>query len=165
MLRRLLVWMFMSTAGQVLVEAYNEACIYKLRKSLAACGHRTSIQWPVTISHPQMVQFGDDVSLAAYVHIWGGGGVYIGNKVMIGTHTSISSLTHDYTKEIMYNVMVRKPVVIEDNVWIGSNCVILPGVRIGSGAVVGAGAVVTKDVESNTIVAGVPARPIRRRLI
>ncbi len=55
-------------------------------------------------------------------------------------------------------------VTIEDDVWIGGNAVVLPGVRIGRGAVVAAGAVVTVDVEPYTIVAGVPARPLRRRL-
>ena len=56
-----------------------------------------------------------------------------------------------------------KPVVIESGADIGMNAVILPGVRVGQGAIVGAGAVVTRDVEPQTIVAGVPARVIRRR--
>ena len=53
------------------------------------------------------------------------------------------------------------PFVIEDNVWIGINSTILPGVRIGYGAIVGAGSVVTKDVPAMTIVAGNPARIIK----
>ena len=54
-----------------------------------------------------------------------------------------------------------RPVVIEDDVWIGTHAVILPGVTIGHGAVVGAGSVVTRDVAANAIVAGVPARIIQ----
>jgi len=57
--------------------------------------------------------------------------------------------------------MKTKPVVIEDDVWIGANAVVLPGVTIGARSVVGAGAVVVKDVAPKTIVAGVPARVIR----
>lgn len=57
----------------------------------------------------------------------------------------------------------RGPVEIGNSVWIGDRAIILAGVTLGDGAVVGAGAVVTKDVEPFTIVAGVPARPIRRR--
>lgn len=56
-----------------------------------------------------------------------------------------------------------RPLVIGSDVWIGSRAVILPGITIGHGAVIAAGAVVTKDVAPYTIVAGVPARPIRRR--
>jgi len=82
---------------------------------------------------------------------------------MVGAHTSISSLTHDYIAEDMYNSLVAKPVVIEDNVWVGSNCVIMPGIRIGTGAVVGAGSVVTKNVDTNSIVYGVPAQHVKYR--
>ncbi len=131
--------------------------------NLRRCGARLSLQFPLTITHPESVELGDNVSLAAFVHIRGKGGVQIGNKVMVGAHTSISSLTHDYIAEDMYNSLVAKPVVIEDNVWVGSNCVIMPGIRIGTGAVVGAGSVVTKNVDTNSIVYGVPAQHVKYR--
>jgi galactoside O-acetyltransferase len=57
--------------------------------------------------------------------------------------------------------VIRKPVKIEDKVWIGFNSIILKGVTVGEGAIVGAGSVVTKDVPPYTIVAGNPARIIR----
>jgi acetyltransferase-like isoleucine patch superfamily enzyme len=60
------------------------------------------------------------------------------------------------------NLIVEKEVVLEDDVWIGAGAVILPGVTIGQGAIVGAGAVVTRSVAPFTIVAGVPAREIRK---
>ncbi len=59
---------------------------------------------------------------------------------------------------------LNHPVVIEDDVWIGANAVIMPGVRVRRGAVVGAGAVVTRDVEPYTVAVGVPARAMRARL-
>ena len=55
-------------------------------------------------------------------------------------------------------------VVIEDDVWLGAHCVVMPGVKVGRGAVVGAGAVVTKDVEPYAVALGVPARVERKRL-
>jgi len=58
---------------------------------------------------------------------------------------------------------LKRDVVIGNDVWIGVDAVIMPGVRVGDGAVIGAGAVVTKDVEAFQIVAGVPARPVRKR--
>lgn len=56
----------------------------------------------------------------------------------------------------------RKPITIGDDVWIGGHSTILPGVTIGNGAIVAAGAVVTKDVEPNTVVGGVPAKVIKK---
>lgn len=110
-----------------------------------------------------MIELGDDVSLAGFIHIWGGGGVQVGNRVMIGSHTAITSVTHDYSAETMYGTVVVNPVIIKDDVWIGSHAVILPGVTIGEGAVVGAGCVVTRDVPPRAIVTGVPGRIVRLR--
>lgn len=121
------------------------------------------IQHPITVAGGSAVIIGNDVSIAAYVHIWGHGGVTIGDRVMIGTHTSITSLTHDYNEDVMRFSVVSRPVIIGDDVWIGSNCVVLPGLHIGNGCVVGAGSVVTKDVERFSIVSGVPARVIGNR--
>lgn len=64
---------------------------------------------------------------------------------------------HEYVKS---NLICQKEVVIEDDVWIGANAVIMPGITVGKGSIVGAGAVVTKNVKANTIVAGVPAKVI-----
>jgi len=68
----------------------------------------------------------------------------------------------------MFDVHIKKPsddlpVIIEDDVWIGANVTILKSVHIGEGSVIAAGAVVTKDVPSYTIIAGVPARALRKR--
>lgn len=115
----------------------------------------------VIIHRPGKVAVGSYCSLAEFVHIRGGCGVTIGNNVMIASHVSITSATHSPDEMIMKNSLIRKPVIIEDNVWIGTHAVILPGITIKSGSVVGAGAVVTKDVPVNVIVAGVPAKIIR----
>jgi maltose O-acetyltransferase len=95
-----------------------------------------------------------------------GGGVTIGNNVLIGPKVVIHSLNHVYRDAgvlIRFQGHVAKPVVIEDDVWIGAGAVILPGVRVGRGAVVGAGSVVTKDVPAFGVVVGNPARFVRFR--
>ena len=63
----------------------------------------------------------------------------------------------------MFNTVVLGSVTVEDDVWIGSNCVILPGVTIGCGSVIGAGAVVTKDIPPYSIAVGVPAKVLKQR--
>lgn len=122
------------------------------------------IDFPVKFKGKENIAIGDYVSINAFVHIWGQGGVKIGNRVMIATHTGITSLTHDHSKENMrFAPIIAKPVIIEDDVWIGSNASIMPGVTIGKGAVIGAGAVVTKDVPTLAIVGGVPAKVLKYR--
>ena len=88
--------------------------------------------------------------------------VTIGDYVMIGPNVLISTVGHPLSpKGRREHIGICKPVIIGNDVWIGGNAVILPGVTIGSNVVVGAGAVVTKDVPDNCVVAGVPARVIK----
>lgn len=89
------------------------------------------------------------------------GGVTIGDNVSISPQVAISTAAHSAV-DPEFRVEIR-PVVIEDNVWIGMRAMILGGVTLGRGSVVAAGAVVTKDVPPLTIVAGVPAKPVGMR--
>ncbi|MGP1515812.1 MAG: sugar O-acetyltransferase [Bacteroidales bacterium] len=89
--------------------------------------------------------------------------VYIGDNVLIGPNTLITTVGHPITpKGRREHISLAKPVHIGNDVWIGGNCTILPGVKIGNNVVVAAGAVVTKDIPDNSLVAGVPARVIRQ---
>lgn len=92
--------------------------------------------------------------------------VEIGNYVMMGPNVSIYTKNHKTSLEkpmIFQGFEEAKKVIIKDDVWIGSNVIILPGVTIESGTIIGAGSVVTKDVLKNTIVAGNPAKVIKER--
>ena len=93
------------------------------------------------------------------------GPVTIGNHVNLAQGITVTALNHNFSdanKRIDEQGVTTTPVVIEDDIWIGSNAVILPGVTIGSHSVVAAGAVVTKDVPPRTLVAGVPAKIIKQ---
>lgn len=87
--------------------------------------------------------------------------IRIGNDVSIGPEATIFTLGHDPQSPGFDDR--GGDVIIEDRVWIAYRAVILPGVRIGEGAVVAAGAVVTRDIEPFTIVAGVPAKKVGER--
>lgn len=92
------------------------------------------------------------------------GPVCIGNHVNLAQGITVTALNHnfeDVSKRIDEQGVSTKPVVIGDDVWIGANAVILPGVTIGSHCVVAAGAVVTKDVPNHTLVGGIPAKVIK----
>lgn len=131
---------------------------------LSKCGWSTTIDRYVTIQGGQCVTMGDYCAINAYTHIWGHKGVTIGNRVMIASHVSITSLTHDYSRtDMRFAPAIGAAVKIEDDVWIGAHAVIMPGVTIGEGAVVGAGAVVRENVPPFAIVVGVPARIVRYR--
>jgi acetyltransferase-like isoleucine patch superfamily enzyme len=89
------------------------------------------------------------------------GGIEIGNDVFIGPKVNLITINHDVNPDNRSATYGRR-IVIEDKVWIGINSTILPGVIIGYGAIVGAGSVVTKNVEPMTIVAGNPARVVKK---
>lgn len=93
------------------------------------------------------------------------GPVCIGSHVNLAQGITVTALNHnfeDIKKRIDEQGISTKPVIIGDDVWIGANAVILPGVTIGQHAVVAAGAVVTNDVPDNTVVGGVPAKIIKK---
>ena len=89
------------------------------------------------------------------------GGLEIGRSVSISADVIVLTADHDAESAVMEGR--TRPVKIEDYVWVGTRAMILPGVTVGRGAVIAAGAVVTKSVPEYTIVAGVPARPVKTR--
>lgn len=112
------------------------------------------------------LSIGDDVDFAKDVLVTTSGGVDIGDRVLIGYRTQILSANHQvpFNRGRIFSAgHVKKAVRIENDVWIGANCIILPGVCIGEGAVIAAGSVVTRDVRPFCFVAGVPAKVIKDR--
>ena len=112
------------------------------------------------------VEIGDHTMAGFRFTILAGANVKIGKDVIIASDVTITSENHGIDAESSIPYMDQEltcaPIEIGDNVWIGDKVTILPGVRIGTGSVIGANSVVTKDVQEYTVVAGSPAKPIKR---
>ena len=109
---------------------------------------------------------GNDVRIGEGSYIKANGGLTFGNNIQTGPQIFIWTSNHNYyapEKLPFDHVMIQKPVTIEDNVWIGSKSIIVPGVTIGEGAVIAMGAVVTKDVPPCAVVGGNPAKVLKYR--
>lgn len=114
------------------------------------------------------IEIGEFTQINPFTVIYGHNSIFIGKNVMIAPHCMIASGNHDFeqtdTPMRFAGNLTRGPIIIEDNVWIGANCTITDGVKIGHDAVVGANSLVNKDVQPYDIVGGVPAKVIKNRL-
>ncbi|HEV3191817.1 MAG TPA: DapH/DapD/GlmU-related protein [Polyangiaceae bacterium] len=111
----------------------------------------------------ELFSVGEDCSITGPLHVDLGAAVVIGNRVRLGHQVALLTMDHEMgPSESRCGRLVAAPIAIGDGVWIASRVTILPGVTIGKGAVVAAGAVVTHDVAPDTLVAGVPARLVRK---
>ena len=106
------------------------------------------------------IKIGKNVFINTCCRFQDQGGIEIGDGSLIGHNTTIATLNHDFNPLKRQNLTPSR-VKIGKNVWIGSDCTILPGVEIGDGAIIGAGSVVTKSIPANTIAVGNPARVIK----
>lgn len=137
-----------------------------LRSVGAVVGKRITIYPGVWIFPGKGLTVGDDVDLALDVIITTNGEVSIGNRVLVGYRVQILSQNHNIpiNRDRIFGAgHTKAKVTICDDVWIGANSIILPGVTIGEGAIVAAGSIVTKDVPPFSIVGGVPAKIIKNR--
>ena len=130
------------------------------------CSGFAWIQPRVIFVHTERIKVGRLFGVNSNTYINGVGGVEIGNYVLLGSNVTIASGVHPIlgvNPPIITRQSIPKKIVIEDDVWIGSNAVIMPGVKIARGTVVGANSVVTKNTLPYTVMAGSPARIINRR--
>ena len=133
--------------------SYGNDCIIERNVSLYA------MEGPIHIGDQNYIGWGSSI-------IAGPGGVHLGSHVLIAHNCSLLAQNYeiqDINQPIHYDRMTSQGIVVEDEVWIGTQVSVLDGVRIGRGAVVAAGAVVTKDVKPYSVVGGVPARFIKMR--
>ncbi len=144
---------------------YGRWIIYKYLLGLRV-GHKSmfsvGVRFPVDAFNNIVI--GDATFINSDVRIdCRGASVIIGDRVLIGAGTSFDTGSHLVElDEYGRRPRICKPIIVENEVWLGTNVSVLQGIIIGEGSVVAAGSVLTKDVPPNTLVGGVPARIIKR---
>ncbi len=138
------------------------------RMIFASCGKNLIIYPNVYIIFSHKISVGQRVAFNVGTYIDGRGELSIGNHVMIGPNCVIATAGHSFNRTDI--PMSQQPVeygkiIIEDDVWLGANVVIKPGVKIGKGCIIAAGAIVVKDLSAYGIYGGVPAKLISQRKI
>ena len=132
----------------------------------------------IVYPHNGKIIMGNDCYIGDHTRIWSADNITIGDRVLIAHNVNIHDCNdhpigknerHKHYMEIITNghpieidTINSAPIIIGDDVWIGFNAIVLKGVTIGNGAIIGAGAVVTKNVEPNSIMAGNPAVVIKK---
>lgn len=139
----------------------------RISPKLTICiGSFSTLRDKVHLSGIGKLVIGHHTSINEYVSIATWESVEIGNYCMIASGVKIMDVSHCHESTVIpmaLQGLETAPVAIGDDVWIGTNVVILKGVRIGKGTIIAANSVVTRDVDDFSIVGGVPARVIRKR--
>ncbi len=133
-----------------------------LRELFPQLGESVELLSPLYVDYGERVRIGDGCFINHGAYLMDGGGITIGSHVFIGPNLGAYTAVHPLVaKERNQGLERALPIVIGDNVWIGGDVTILPGVTIGAEAVIGAGSVVTKDVPAGVVAAGNPCRVLR----
>lgn len=136
---------------------------FLLRSLGASIGRDVHIYNSATIYYPWQLIAQDECAIGEETYIYNVGTITIRARATISHRAHLCAGTHDHTKPDF--PLLRPPIDIRDDAWICADAFVGPNVTVGEGAIVGAAAVVTKDVAPWMIVAGNPAREIRRREI
>ncbi|WP_343290754.1 sugar O-acetyltransferase [Vibrio harveyi] len=133
-----------------------------LNHLLASVGKNCYIEPPLRANWGCHTHLGDNVYANFNLTLVDDTLIYIGDHVMIGPNVTIATAGHPIDPELRRDIaQFNIPVHIGNNVWIGANSVVLPGVTIGENSVIGAGSVVTKDIPANVVAVGNPCRVLR----
>jgi galactoside O-acetyltransferase len=133
-----------------------------LKQLFGSIGENVWVEPPIRMAYGSNTTVGSNVYINFNLTIIDDYKVTIGSNVMFGPNVTIAVTNHPVHPDLRREgEMYALPVVIEDDVWIGSGAIILPGVTIGKGCVIGAGAIVTKDIPANVIAVGNPCRVLR----
>lgn len=137
----------------------KEARLTMLSEMFGSVGKEVWIEPPITFAFGKTVAIGDGTYINSNLTLVDDYRIEIGKGVLIAPNVTICTTGHPVHYRLRpHGEMYSFPVVIQDNVWIGSNVVICPGVTIWENSVIGAGSVVTKDIPANCVAVGSPCR-------
>jgi acetyltransferase-like isoleucine patch superfamily enzyme len=159
---RKIAWNLSKLFDGNLAVAIRYSILFNLVKGL---GRNVYIGTNVIIKNPENLMIGDNVSIHDNCYLDANGGILIGNNVSIAHATSILSFEHTWGEKntpIKYNPIQSLEVKIFDDVWVGCGVRILSGVEINPRSIVAAGAVITKSFEGGVILAGIPAKVVKK---
>lgn len=141
----------------------NEKQLAAIKDLFGTVKNNASVQPFFNCDNGKNIHVGEDFLANYNVTILDIAEVRIGDYCMIGPNTLITTVGHPISPKGRRERKAQgTPVKIGNDVWIGGNCTILPGVTIGNNVIIAAGAVVTKDVPDNSVVGGVPAKVIKK---
>jgi len=131
----------------------------------AKVGHKANIRNSAVITIPWNLSLGDDACIGDHALVYNLGPVTIGDEAIVSQRVHLCAGTHDYSQLDLPLPLLKPPIIIEKQAWVCADAFVGPGVTVGQGAIVGARAVVVKNVEPWAIVAGNPAKFVKRREI
>lgn len=160
------VWEIVSQTIEWSAELNTSISIHQIREVLSKIigkqiSENTTVFVPFHTNFGRHIQLGENVFINHGCSFLDLGGITIEDDVLIGPKVNLITENHPIDSRKRKNLDL-KSIVIKKNVWIGAGATILPGVTIGENSIVAAGAVVNKDVPSNVIVGGVPAKTIKK---
>lgn len=149
-----------------IIKLYWRLTCAKTVKGIKERGENAVVSYPIIITKPERLHLGNNVYIGPDAWISTYGKVTIMDGTIIGPRLKIYTGNHNYDSDTLLpydEVTIAKNVVIKENVWIGGDVTILPGITIEEGAIIGASTVVTKDVPKGAIVGGNPGKILKYR--
>lgn len=135
---------------------------FYIKNTINSCDKNLKVFGPCKIKNPHNLIIGENVVINDFVYINAYNNIILGNNISLSAGCIIVSTGLDTNSFLNEKKHINGDIIIGDNVQIGTGAIILANVKIGNNVIIGAGSVVNKDIEDNCVVAGVPAKIIKR---